>query len=478
MIRVEVPVGSLPYEVVVGRGARHELAAAVAATAPGARACALVTQQSVIDAGWLEGLDSGLEQSLVVIPEGEDHKSLATIEAICRQLVERGISRRDLVVAVGGGLVSDVTGFVAASYLRGIGYLTIATTLLAQVDAAIGGKTGVNLPEGKNLVGAFWQPLRVLCDTEVLATLPPAERACGRGEMAKYAFLDGTEPTTEMLGWTVDEQVARCVEIKAAIVAADERESGLRMLLNYGHTLAHALEAIGLERRAAGESGRVTELRHGEAVAVGIFFAALLAQRLGRIGEERVALHRQILGGFDLDIRLPEGLSASALVDAMARDKKAHHDLTFVLDGARGLEPVEGVDPALVARYADRDGSPQMSQPNGEVLLVSGPNLDLLGEREPAVYGTETLAEHVGTAQRAAARHGLGLHHVQSNHEGRSHRGDPRSARLLRGDRDQRRSTQPHLLGHPRRARRPSRGWSSSSTSRTRRLESPSATSR
>ena len=136
--------------------------------------------------------------------------------------------------------------------------------------------------------------------------------------------------------------------IKAAVVAADEREGDRRMLLNYGHTLAHALEAIGLERRAAGEGGRISELRHGEAVAIGISFAALLAQRLGRIDEERVELHRQILGGFDLDVRLPEGLSASALVDAMARDKKAHHDLTFVLDGARGLEPVEGVDPALV----------------------------------------------------------------------------------------------------------------------------------
>jgi 5-deoxy-5-amino-3-dehydroquinate synthase len=342
---------------VVGSGARHELAPTLALTAPDARACVLVTQQALVDAGWLEGLDSGLEQSVIVIPEGEDQKSLATIELLCRQLVERGISRRDVLVAVGGGLVSDVTGFAAAIYHRGIGYLTVATTLLAQVDAAIGGKTGVNLLEGKNLVGAFWQPLGVLCDLEVLSTLPPAELACGRGEMAKYAFLGGSEPTAEMLSWPLGEQVARCAEIKAAIVAVDEREGGLRMVLNYGHTLAHALEALGLERRSTGAGGRVAELRHGEAVAVGIAFAALLARRLGRIDDARVELHREILRGFDLDARLPEGLGAAALVDAMRRDKKAHHDLTFVLDGPRGLEPVAGIDPDLVVATLSEMGA-------------------------------------------------------------------------------------------------------------------------
>ena len=149
-----------------------------------------------------------------------------------------------MVVAVGGGIVTDVAGFAAATYHRGTAYVNVATSLLAQVDAAIGGKTGVNLPEGKNLVGAFWQPDAVLCDTETLASLPPREWACGRGEIAKYAFL-GDAPTADQ---PIEEQVARCAGIKAAVVAEDEREGGRRMILNYGHTLAHALEARGAGR--------------------------------------------------------------------------------------------------------------------------------------------------------------------------------------------------------------------------------------
>ena len=170
--------------------------------------------------------------------------------------------------------------------------MNVATTLLAQVDAAIGGKTGVNLPEGKNLVGAFWQPAAVLCDTETLARLPPREWACGKGEMAKYAFL-GEPPRPDQ---PMDEQVARCVAIKAEVVAADEREGDRRMVLNYGHTLAHALEAAGLSRHPD------WDLRHGEAVAIGLIFAALLAQRLGRIDEARVAEHRAVVGAYDLPI--------------------------------------------------------------------------------------------------------------------------------------------------------------------------------
>jgi 5-deoxy-5-amino-3-dehydroquinate synthase len=243
------------------------------------------------------------------------------------------LSRADVIVAVGGGIVTDVAGFAAATYHRGTAYLNVATSLLAQVDAAIGGKTGVNLPEGKNLVGAFWQPEAVLCDTETLSTLPPREWACGRGEIAKYAFL-GDAPTADQ---PIEEQVARCAGIKAAVVAEDEREGGRRMILNYGHTLAHALEA-------AGQADHPDwDLRHGEAVAIGVLFAALLAQRLGRISEERVAEHRRIIGSFDLPTDLPAGAEAAELVEFMGRDKKAQQDLTFVLDGPDGVEAVRGV---------------------------------------------------------------------------------------------------------------------------------------
>jgi 5-deoxy-5-amino-3-dehydroquinate synthase len=248
-----------------------------------------------------------------------------------------------------------VAGFAAATFHRGTRYVNVATSLLGQVDAAIGGKTGVNLEEGKNLVGAFWQPKAVLCDTEVLASLPPREWASGRGEMAKYALLGGSAGAevpsgTGLLDLPLDEQVACCAAVKAGVVAADELEGGRRAILNYGHTLAHALEA------SAFGAGGGSDLRHGEAVAVGLVFAALLAERLGRIDQERVELHRRVVGGFDLSWRLPAGADPDRLVAFMTRDKKARHDLTFVLDGPKGVEPVHGIGPdEVVATLADME---------------------------------------------------------------------------------------------------------------------------
>jgi 5-deoxy-5-amino-3-dehydroquinate synthase len=337
---LSVDLADRSYPVLVGPGARHEVARFVP---PSAKSAVIVTQQSIEDAGWIEGLDPGVPHSVCRIPEGERAKTLATVEHVARFFARSGLSRADVVVAVGGGIVTDVAGFAAATYHRGTAYLNVATSLLAQVDAAIGGKTGVNLPEGKNLVGAFWQPNAVLCDTETLSTLPPREWACGRGEIAKYAFL-GDAPTADQ---PIEEQVARCAGIKAAVVAEDEREGGRRMILNYGHTLAHALEA-------AGQADHPDwDLRHGEAVAIGILFAALLAERLGRIGADRVAEHRKVIGSFDLPTDLPPGAEAAELVTFMARDKKAQQDLTFVLDGPNGVETVHGVAlPDVVATLA------------------------------------------------------------------------------------------------------------------------------
>jgi 5-deoxy-5-amino-3-dehydroquinate synthase len=332
---LSVDLADRTYPVLVGPGARHEVARFVPTTA---KAAVIVTQQSIVDAGWVRDLDPGVPFEVCVIREGEDAKTLATIEVLARFFAGAGLSRADVIVAVGGGIVTDVAGFAAATYHRGTAYLNVATSLLAQVDAAIGGKTGVNLPEGKNLVGAFWQPHAVLCDTETLSTLPPREWACGRGEIAKYAFL-GDAPTPDQ---PIEEQVARCVGIKAGVVAEDEREGGRRMILNYGHTLAHALEGAGQANHPD------WDLRHGEAVAIGVLFAALLAQRLGRISEERVAEHRRIIGSFDLPTDLPSGADAAELVDFMGRDKKAQQDLTFVLDGPDGVEAVRGVATADV----------------------------------------------------------------------------------------------------------------------------------
>jgi len=342
VLTIPVALNDHPYDVYVGPGARHLLGQVLGELASPPKKVAIITESTLIDAGWLEGLDAGVEQVVFTINGGEAEKSMTTVEALCRKLVIAGFSRNDLIVGFGGGIVTDIAGFVAAIYHRGIRYVSIATTLLAQVDAAVGGKTAVNLAEGKNLVGAFWQPTAVLCDTEVLSTLPPREWSCGRGEIAKYALLRG-EGGRDLLDLDLHDQVAACVADKAMVVVGDEKELGRRALLNYGHTLAHALEALDLER---GE--KALDLKHGEAVAIGLMFAAHLAHDLGRISEDRVHEHRLILGSLDLDGRLPEGLSATELVDLMGRDKKADHDVTFILDGNDGIEVVKNLDVAAV----------------------------------------------------------------------------------------------------------------------------------
>lgn len=315
------------YEVAVGHGAIERLQSMVPIAT---RRIAVVTQEAVPTEIDLPGHDV----HTFTIGSGEAAKTLATIEELMRGFAGIGLTRNDLVIGVGGGMVTDVAGFAAASWHRGVAVAHVATTLLAMVDAAIGGKTGVNLPEGKNLVGAYHQPVGVICDLDALRTLPARETRCGLGEMAKYHFLAGDD----LLSMTLDDRIARCIEIKVDVVAADEREDGGRALLNYGHTLAHALET-------ATDHG----LPHGEAVAIGLVFAADLAHALGRIGADRVAEHRHVVAGeYDLMIAPPGGLDPTELLELMGRDKKAVDGLTFVLDGPSGLEIVSDVDPDIV----------------------------------------------------------------------------------------------------------------------------------
>ena len=326
MIRLEValPEGR-SYPVLVGPQAAEELASVLPS---GVQRVAVVTQPDIPVT-----VDPGVDHRIFPIPNGETAKTLSTIEELCRAFAAWGLTRGDAVVGVGGGVVTDVAGFTAASYHRGLPVVHVATTLLAQIDAAIGGKTGVNLPEGKNLVGAFWQPAAVLCDTSTLDTLPAREMRCGLGEMAKYHFLGGDD----LADLAFDQQVARCVEIKADIVTADERDTGRRAVLNYGHTLGHAIETTGRY-----------DLRHGEAVAIGLIYAAELGRALERIDSDRVAEHRRIVDGYGLPGSLPEGAQADDLMAAMARDKKAVDGLTFALDGPTGVEVVASIDPGLV----------------------------------------------------------------------------------------------------------------------------------
>ena len=330
-VQVPLPAGDVDrsYPVVVGHGALQRLPEVLAPLR--ARRVAVVSQAGIpfgVDDAALAGAVGEVHR--FTIGDGEEHKTLVTVGELCRGFARAGITRADAVVAVGGGMVTDVAGFAAASYHRGIPVVHVPTSLLGMVDAAIGGKTGVNLPEGKNLVGAFWQPSGVICDLDALSTLPEREVRCGNGEMAKYHFLTGDD----LAAMPLEDRVARCVEIKAEVVASDEREGGRRAILNYGHTLAHALE-IASDHAIA----------HGEAVAVGLVFAARLAERLGRIDTARVDDHHRVVEGvYGLSSTVPAVGTAESLLELMGRDKKALNGLTFVLDGTSGVETVAGVD--------------------------------------------------------------------------------------------------------------------------------------
>jgi 3-dehydroquinate synthase len=288
----------------------------------------------------------------VVMPDGEAAKTVAQAERLWTELGELGATREDLVVGLGGGAVTDVAGFAAATWLRGVRVVQVPTTLLGMVDAAVGGKTGINVAAGKNLVGSFHQPAAVLCDLDLLATLPEAERTSGLAEVVKCGFI--ADPAILSLlerdpgaRQTLPELVERAVRVKAAVVSADARESGLREVLNYGHTLAHAIE-----RR---EDYR---WRHGDAVAVGMVFAAALARRAGRLDAATADRHRSALA----DVGLPTSYEPGAWPDlraAMSLDKKTRGaTLRFVvLDGLARPGRLEGpAEDLLAAAYAEVSG--------------------------------------------------------------------------------------------------------------------------
>jgi 5-deoxy-5-amino-3-dehydroquinate synthase len=343
--RVTVALEGAPYDVVVGAGVLADAGALLA----GRRRVAVISQPGVADfhaPSLMAALHAGgAETDLFLIGEGEDAKTLATVDDLCRRLAVWGLLRDDAVIALGGGVVGDTAGFAASVYHRGVAVVQAPTTLLAQVDAAIGGKTAVNLPEGKNLVGAFHQPLGVYADVTTLSTLPPREYRAGLGEVAKYALMPGGERVAALVGSRASSIVARDVEVltelvgacaamKAHVVASDPQErTGIRATLNLGHTLAHALESVG-----------GYELLHGEAVAVGLVFAGALAGALARIDGESVAHYRNVVSLLDLPTAVPGAADPDALLVSMRRDKKSVGGLTFVLPGPMGLETVHDPD--------------------------------------------------------------------------------------------------------------------------------------
>jgi 5-deoxy-5-amino-3-dehydroquinate synthase len=324
--RVRVELGERSYDVVVGAGVRHHLAAVTAGI--GAARAVVVSARP---AEWAP--DPGVPHQLIEVRDGERDKTLATVGELCRRFADAGLSRDDVVVSCGGGTTTDTVGLAAALYHRGVPVVHLPTSLLAQVDASTGGKTAVNLPEGKNLVGTYWQPRAVLCDTDYLGTLPGREWRNGYGEIARCHFI-GAGDLREL---STVEQITASVRRKAEIVSADERDAGLRHILNYGHTLGHALEL---------ETGFA--LGHGEAVAVGTVFAGRLAGALGRIGRDRVDEHLAVVRHYGLPWQLPAGVDTDALIHLMRLDKKANGGLAFVLDGPHGAELVREVPEHVV----------------------------------------------------------------------------------------------------------------------------------
>jgi 3-dehydroquinate synthase len=346
---IRVSLGERSYPIEIGSGNLAEVWRFLSKLG-GADHVAVVTDSNVeplfaaaVGAGFAE-IDA--EVDLLVVEAGEPSKSAAVADSLWRKMLDLGADRQTVVAALGGGVIGDLAGFIAATYARGLRFLQIPTTLLAQVDSSVGGKVGINLPGAKNMVGAFWQPIGVLIDTAVLGRLPRREFVSGLAEVVKYGVILDAEffaylesHAAELNARQPDalrHVIARSCRLKADVVEADEREtSGGRAVLNYGHTFAHALETV---------SG-YGELLHGEAVSIGMMCAARLAERLGRINGELVRRQLSLLESLGLPTNLPAA-NADELLDVMSRDKKSESGrLRFVLPARLGhVELVGDVD--------------------------------------------------------------------------------------------------------------------------------------
>jgi 3-dehydroquinate synthase len=349
MPTVHVNLGERSYDIEIGTGNLARLARYVDDWASLSHAV-IITDTNVESTHARTAAESfstrGVDVDLLVVEAGETSKAVDTADALWNQVLEVGADRKSVIVAVGGGVIGDLAGFVAATFARGLAFVQVPTTLLAHVDSAVGGKVGVNLPGAKNMVGAFWQPAGVLVDTATLSTLPDREYRAGLAEVVKYgvildadffAFLEANTVNVSTRDATTLEQIIeRCCRLKADVVEQDEREeTGHRAVLNYGHTFCHALEAVtGYE-----------QLLHGEAVAIGMMCAARLAERLGRIDARLGQRQHALLTSLGLPVDVPP-VDHDALLVAMQRDKKVEHGrLRFVLPAELGsVELVGDVD--------------------------------------------------------------------------------------------------------------------------------------
>ena len=315
----------LSYDILIGRGLLGDLPALLSKACPAAR-YAVVADSHVAELYGKKTLDTlhdgKLPADLFTFPAGEWNKTRETWAGLTDRLLAAHVGRDGAIVALGGGVAGDIAGFVAATYLRGVPYVQVPTTLLAMIDSSIGGKTGVDVPAGKNLVGAFHQPQLVVIDLDVLATLPAVQLAAGMAEALKhgviadadyFAFLEKEQRAVAAKdSATLDRVVARSVEIKAGLVARDEREAGLRAVLNFGHTVAHAIETVAKY-----------EVPHGEAVAIGMAYEARLAESLGIAAAGTADRVRRALQCYELPLELPDTAPVDDLIAAMHHDKKA-----------------------------------------------------------------------------------------------------------------------------------------------------------
>jgi 3-dehydroquinate synthase len=276
--------------------------------------------------------DAGFEVSVIVVPDGEEYKNLFTVEQIYGEMLTAALDRRSVLMALGGGVIGDMAGFAASTYMRGIDFVQVPTTLLAQVDSSVGGKTGVNHPMGKNMIGTFWQPRLVWIDIDTLKSLPRREFLSGLAEVIKYGVIwdeeffcfleENMDKVLRLDTYTLSRVVQLSCEIKAKVVSDDERESGLRAILNYGHTLGHAIEtATGYKRYL-----------HGEAVAIGMYAEARLSRELGLLDDILLARIKALIEAFDLPAAMPEEINLPLLLSSMKLDKKTvEGDITFIL---------------------------------------------------------------------------------------------------------------------------------------------------
>ena len=354
--RVPITLGARSYSIEVGPGLLDEAGSWNAL--PAAAAALIVTNDVVgpLYGGRVAGILKARYRQVhtVVLPDGEQHKDWPTLNRIFDALLQHGCDRKTVIVALGGGVVGDMAGFAAASYMRGVPFVQVPTTLLAQVDSSVGGKTAINHPLGKNMIGAFYQPQQVICDLDTLQTLPARELSAGLAEVIKY----GPIMDMEFLAWieanidalmvrdpaALAHAVVRSCELKAWVVGQDEREAGLRAVLNFGHTFGHAIET-GLGHGA---------WLHGEAVGCGMVMAALLSQRLGGVDAAFVQRLTGLVRKAGLPTRGPR-LSADRYLELMRVDKKAEGgEIRFVVIDRPGHAVVTGAPDALVRDVIDQ----------------------------------------------------------------------------------------------------------------------------